>query len=57
MTSKLDLLVYGHNLANLIHKHGGWLDDNDKEIIRFPTPHAMAQFNKELDEQRRRDGQ
>lgn len=55
MTSKLDLLTYGHNIARLITKHGGWLDDNDPEIIRFPTPHALAQFNKELDK-RYRDG-
>ena len=54
--TKLDIIVMGHNIARLITKHGGWLDDNDKEIIRFPTPHALAQFNKELDEQRNRDG-
>jgi hypothetical protein len=50
---RLDLLVKGHNLARLIVKHGGWIDENDDEIIRFPTPHALAMFERELEEQRK----
>jgi hypothetical protein len=45
----LDNLVRGHSIARLIKKHGGWLEDNDKEIIRFPTPHALAMFEKDLE--------
>lgn len=48
-----ELIVKGVSLANLIVKHGGWLDENDEEIIRFPTPHAMAMFERELEEQRK----
>lgn len=52
---KLTLLVMGHNLANLIVKHGGWLDENDNEIVRFPTPHAMAMFERELEAKAKKD--
>ena len=55
MNKQLDYIVKGHSIANLIRKHGGWLDDNDKEIIRFPTPHALARFEEELEECRRKD--
>lgn len=54
MTDK-DLIAKGVSLANLITKHGGWLDENDDEIIRFPTPHAMAMFERELEECRKAD--
>ena len=50
--TQLDNLVRGHSIARLIKKHGGWLDDNDKDIIRFPTPHAMASFEKDLERAR-----
>lgn len=48
-----DLIIKGVKLANLIAKHGGWLDENDDEIIRFPTPHALAMFQLELEESRK----
>jgi hypothetical protein len=56
--TQLDLLVYGHNIANLIRKHGGWLDDNDSDVVRFPSPYAKARFEEELDarQQRRKHG-
>ena len=54
MSSKLDILVYGHNLANLIRKHGGWLDDNDSDVVRFPSPYAKARFEEELDARQQR---
>ncbi len=41
-----DLKQKSDNLARLIRKHGGWIDG---EHVRFPTPHAMAQFFKALD--------
>lgn len=41
-----DLKRKGDNLARLIKQHGGWIDG---EHVRFPTPHAMAQFFKALD--------
>lgn len=47
-----DLIIKGVKLANLIAKHGGWLDENDDEIIRFPTPHALAMFQQELEKSR-----
>lgn len=57
MTDQLAIIVMGHSIANLIRKHGGWLDDNDNEIVRFPTPHAMAMFERELEAKaKRRDG-
>lgn len=34
-------------LSDLVKKHGGWIDEYDDEIIRFPSPHAKAQFEKE----------
>jgi hypothetical protein len=59
MTSQLDIILYGHSIANLIRKHGGWLDENDQDVVRFPTPHAKAKFEEELDAKRRKenDGQ
>jgi len=36
----------GNHIAKLIKQHGGWLDG---EHVRFPTPHAMAQFFKALE--------
>ena len=54
MSSKLDILVYGHNIANLIRKHGGWLDDNDSDVVRFPSPYAKARFEEELDARQQR---
>ena len=50
------LIAKGKSLALLIRKHGGWLDDNDKDVVRFPTPHALAMFMKEL-EGKEQDGQ
>ncbi len=49
------LTAKGVSLAVLISKHGGWfeLDDNDKEVILFPTPHALAMFERELEECRK----
>ncbi len=47
------LTAKGASLALLISKHGGWLDDNDKDVIRFPTPHALAMFERELEECRK----
>jgi hypothetical protein len=38
----------GNHLARLIHKYGGWLED-DGDTVRFPSPHAMTQFFKALD--------
>jgi hypothetical protein len=57
MCKQLDIIVYGHNIARLITKHGGWIDEVDEEIVRFPTSHAMAMFNRELDEQIKKDKQ
>lgn len=54
MSKQLDHIVKGHSIANLIRKHGGWLDDNDKEIVRFPTPHALAMFERELEAKAKR---
>jgi hypothetical protein len=51
--SNKSLTAKGVSLALLISKHGGWLDDNDKDVIRFPTPHAMAMFERELEECRK----
>jgi hypothetical protein len=53
--TQLDNLVRGHSIARLIKKHGGWLDDNDKEIIRFPTPHALAMFEKDIEAARSKE--
>jgi hypothetical protein len=39
----------GNHIAKLIKQHGGWLDG---EHVRFPTPHAMAQFFKVLEADR-----
>jgi hypothetical protein len=44
-----DLKRKGDAIARLIKKHGGWIDE---EHVRFPTPHAMAQFFKALDADR-----
>ena len=49
---QLEIILRGHSIARLIIRHGGWLDDNDKDIIRFPTPHAMASFEKDLERAR-----
>lgn len=42
MRSKQELTEIAFHLAHLIVKHGGWLDENDSEVVRFPSPHAMA---------------
>ena len=55
MCKQLDVILKGHSIAKLIIKHGGWLDDNDKEIIRFPTPHALAMFEKDMEQARSKD--
>lgn len=55
MTNQLDTIVKGHSIARLILKYGGWLDENDNEIIRFPTPHAKDQFLKAVDSAREKD--
>lgn len=55
MNKQLDRIVKGHSIALLIRKHGGWLDENDNEIVRFPTPHALAMFEKELEAAARKD--
>ncbi len=34
-------------LAKLIKKYGGWIDEYDDEVIRFPTPCQKEQFLKE----------
>lgn len=57
MTDNLDIILMGHSIALLIRKHGGWLDENDNEIVRFPTPHALAMFEKELEAEARKDKQ
>jgi hypothetical protein len=56
MTDK-DLISKGVKLANLIAKHGGWIDENDDEIIRFPSPHALLMFQLELEESREAERQ
>lgn len=47
-----DLKRKGDAIARLIKKHGGWIDG---EHVRFPTPHAMAQFFKALDSEKDND--
>jgi hypothetical protein len=42
----------GNHIARLIKQHGGWLDG---EHVRFPTPHAMAQFFKAIDTEKEQD--
>lgn len=34
-------------LAKLVKKYGGWVDEIDPDVIRFPTPHQKDQFLKE----------
>lgn len=34
-------------LTKLIKKYGGWIDEYDDEVIRFPTPYQKEQFLKE----------
>ena len=46
---RCDLKRKGDAIARLIKQHGGWIDG---EYVRFPTPHAMAQFFKALDADR-----
>jgi hypothetical protein len=55
MTNQLDIILMGHSIALLIRKHGGWLDEVDNEVVRFPTVYAKERFEREL-EQRRQDG-
>lgn len=58
MTDQLAIIVMGHSIANLIRKHGGWLDDNDESVVRFPSPYDKARFEEELDarQQKRKHG-
>jgi hypothetical protein len=42
----------GDAIARLIKQHGGWIEG---EHVRFPTPHAMAQFFKALDADKTND--
>lgn len=58
MNKQLAIIVMGHNITNLIRKHGGWLDDNDSDVVRFPTAYDKARFEEELDarQQRRKHG-
>lgn len=39
---------YGKEIAELITKHGGWIDSYDSDIIRFPSVHQKEQFEKEV---------
>lgn len=56
MTNQLAGIVMGHNSANLIRKHGGWLDENDSDVARFPSPHAKAMFERELEAKKKKHG-
>ena len=39
----------GRWLADLIDQFGGWLDENDDEVVRFPTPDHREKFLTALD--------
>lgn len=44
-----DLKAKADHLARLIKKHGGWIDG---EHVRFPTPHALTQFEAALNSEK-----
>lgn len=47
MSKKFDAARAAVLLAKLINKYDGWVDEQDSDMIRFPTPYQKDQFLKE----------
>jgi len=45
----LDLTGRAQRIVDLIERFGGWIDGNDEDVVRFPTPYHMEKFLEALD--------